>query len=215
VIVKWKPPSLSARDGKTPSCASQHYNSVYQQQFRDENPKTSAYGINHRLLSNAHISAFDNSRTVNSSDGNISRNSAPELVYDLNKSGTVSPRKTGTLSSELDASDKSTKRSHGCNSDDIKTRGLSSAGKKAKSGDTRGNTVEGVTQQRHSCSENREVLRRGKRSPVLVTGTPIHVETAVFVDKDLYQHMALNFPTDTERELVRVVLAMINAVSQH
>nr|CAD7577310.1 unnamed protein product [Timema californicum] len=51
--------------------------------------------------------------------------------------------------------------------------------------------------------------RRRRRSLLL----PIYVETAVFVDKDLFQHMALNFPTDTERELVRVVLAMINAVS--
>ncbi|XP_037873682.1 A disintegrin and metalloproteinase with thrombospondin motifs 16 [Bombyx mori] len=40
----------------------------------------------------------------------------------------------------------------------------------------------------------------------------IFVETAVFVDRDLYKHMTLNFPKDTERELVRFVLAMINAV---
>jgi len=43
-------------------------------------------------------------------------------------------------------------------------------------------------------------------------GSPVHVETAVFVDRDLFQHMALTFPTDTERELVRFVLAMVNAV---
>lgn len=40
----------------------------------------------------------------------------------------------------------------------------------------------------------------------------IFVETAVFVDRDLYKHMTINFPVDTERELVRFVLAMINAV---
>ncbi|XP_068620634.1 A disintegrin and metalloproteinase with thrombospondin motifs 16-like [Battus philenor] len=40
----------------------------------------------------------------------------------------------------------------------------------------------------------------------------IFVETAVFVDRDLYKHMTVNFPNDTERELVRFVLAMINAV---
>ncbi|CAG9795964.1 unnamed protein product [Diatraea saccharalis] len=40
----------------------------------------------------------------------------------------------------------------------------------------------------------------------------IFVETAVFVDRDLYKHMIVNFPKDTERELVRFVLAMINAV---
>ncbi|XP_041985063.1 A disintegrin and metalloproteinase with thrombospondin motifs adt-1 [Aricia agestis] len=40
----------------------------------------------------------------------------------------------------------------------------------------------------------------------------VFVETAVFVDRDLYKHMTVNFPQDTERELVRFVLAMINAV---
>ncbi|CAG9564251.1 unnamed protein product [Danaus chrysippus] len=40
----------------------------------------------------------------------------------------------------------------------------------------------------------------------------IFVETAVFVDRDLYKLMTINFPKDTERELVRFVLAMINAV---
>lgn len=42
---------------------------------------------------------------------------------------------------------------------------------------------------------------------------PIFVETAVFVDKDLFEHMKTNFAVDTEREVIRFVLAMINAVS--
>lgn len=46
------------------------------------------------------------------------------------------------------------------------------------------------------------------------SNSPIHVETAVFVDRDLVRHMVNNFPTDTERELVRFVLAMVNAVSK-
>lgn len=49
---------------------------------------------------------------------------------------------------------------------------------------------------------------RKKRSLV----PAIFVETAVFVDRDLHKHMSLNYPKDTERELVRFVLAMINAV---
>ncbi|XP_075215753.1 A disintegrin and metalloproteinase with thrombospondin motifs adt-2-like isoform X2 [Lycorma delicatula] len=53
--------------------------------------------------------------------------------------------------------------------------------------------------------------RRIKRT-VSDSDTPIHVETAVFVDRDLVRHMVNNFPTDTERELVRFVLAMVNAV---
>ncbi|XP_046752796.1 A disintegrin and metalloproteinase with thrombospondin motifs adt-1-like isoform X1 [Diprion similis] len=52
-------------------------------------------------------------------------------------------------------------------------------------------------------------LRRTDRG----TGSsPVFVETAVFVDRDLYHHMARNYPQNTERELVRFVLAMINAV---
>ncbi|CAG2065852.1 unnamed protein product [Timema podura] len=58
-------------------------------------------------------------------------------------------------------------------------------------------------------SQDARTSRRRRRSLL----PPIYVETAVFVDKDLFRHMALNFPTDTERELIRVVLAMINAIS--
>lgn len=43
--------------------------------------------------------------------------------------------------------------------------------------------------------------------------TAVHVETAVFVDSDMFHLMANNFPQDTEREVVRFVLAMVNAVS--
>lgn len=40
----------------------------------------------------------------------------------------------------------------------------------------------------------------------------LHIETAVFVDKDLYRHMTKNYATDTESKLIRFVLAMINGV---
>lgn len=40
----------------------------------------------------------------------------------------------------------------------------------------------------------------------------LHIETAVFVDKDLYRHMMKNYATDTESKLIRFVLAMINGV---
>lgn len=53
---------------------------------------------------------------------------------------------------------------------------------------------------------------RKRRDAFQVEG-PIFVETAVFVDRDLFDHMKSNFPIDTERELIRFVLAMINAVS--
>ncbi|XP_044263790.1 A disintegrin and metalloproteinase with thrombospondin motifs adt-1-like [Tribolium madens] len=54
-------------------------------------------------------------------------------------------------------------------------------------------------------------LSRSKRE-ALPFGTPVFVETAVFVDRDLFEHMKTNFPVETERELIRFVLAMINAV---
>lgn len=40
----------------------------------------------------------------------------------------------------------------------------------------------------------------------------LYVETAIFVDKDLFRHMAKNFPKNTEGNLIRFVLAMINGV---
>lgn len=40
----------------------------------------------------------------------------------------------------------------------------------------------------------------------------LYIETAVFVDRDLFKHMAKNFPRNTESQLVRFVLAMINGV---
>ncbi|XP_018565898.1 A disintegrin and metalloproteinase with thrombospondin motifs adt-1-like [Anoplophora glabripennis] len=55
------------------------------------------------------------------------------------------------------------------------------------------------------------ILRRRKRE-TFPEGAPAFVETAVFVDRDLFDHMKSNFPVDTERELIRFVLAMINAV---
>ncbi|XP_047478606.1 A disintegrin and metalloproteinase with thrombospondin motifs adt-1-like isoform X2 [Penaeus chinensis] len=43
-------------------------------------------------------------------------------------------------------------------------------------------------------------------------GEDLYIETAVFVDKDLYRHMQDNFPRDTEDQVLKVVLAMVNAV---
>ncbi|XP_059225123.1 uncharacterized protein LOC106087759 [Stomoxys calcitrans] len=40
----------------------------------------------------------------------------------------------------------------------------------------------------------------------------LYIETAIFVDTDLYTHMAQNFPKDTSSHLIRFVLAMINGV---
>ena len=41
----------------------------------------------------------------------------------------------------------------------------------------------------------------------------LYIETSVFVDRDLYRHMLDNFPEDTEKQVLKVVLAMVNAVS--
>lgn len=75
----------------------------------------------------------------------------------------------------------------------------------------------------------REVLKqRMKRSPLIKSSSSnkffqsptthklppdvLHVETAIFVDKDLYRHMMKNFPKNTEQQLIRFILAMINGV---
>ncbi|KAB7497763.1 A disintegrin and metalloproteinase with thrombospondin motifs 16 [Armadillidium nasatum] len=46
------------------------------------------------------------------------------------------------------------------------------------------------------------------------TGSPetFYIETAVFVDRDLLRLMEINFPRDTEEQVIEVVLAMVNAV---
>lgn len=60
-------------------------------------------------------------------------------------------------------------------------------------------------------SSEKPKKKRSKRE-IFPAGTPVFVETAVFVDKDLFEHMSTNYPEETERELIRFVLAMINAV---
>ncbi|XP_060519373.1 A disintegrin and metalloproteinase with thrombospondin motifs adt-1 isoform X2 [Cylas formicarius] len=56
-----------------------------------------------------------------------------------------------------------------------------------------------------------KTLKRRRRDTFPI-GATVFVETAVFVDRDLFDHMKINFPVDTEREVIRFVLAMINAV---
>jgi hypothetical protein len=209
--VKWTPPSLTTTDGKMPSCASHHPQNI-NKQIPDENSSTNSPDRDHKLLSNSRISAV-NSRTLKWSNSNNSKNLNTEHVYNLHKSGKVELKKTEALTSKLDMSEESTKRSNTLSSGFLKMIDLSPAESRTKLGYMGLNAIKDVKKSHHCSEEHSEVLRRTKRSTVLPPGAPIHVETAVFIDKDLYQHMALNFPTDTERELVRVVLAMINAVS--
>lgn len=71
-------------------------------------------------------------------------------------------------------------------------------------------TKENFTRTMENIGKNPST-KRAKRETV--SGSPVFVETAVFVDRDLFDHMKTNFPVETERELIRFVLAMINAVS--
>jgi len=41
----------------------------------------------------------------------------------------------------------------------------------------------------------------------------LNLEIAIFVDQDLYKLMAASFESNTETEIIRFVLAMVNAVS--
>ncbi|XP_065207544.1 A disintegrin and metalloproteinase with thrombospondin motifs adt-1-like [Planococcus citri] len=62
---------------------------------------------------------------------------------------------------------------------------------------------------------NGRIKRNASPTTTLPTpplNTEIFVETAVFVDKDLYAHMSSTFPQNTEKELIKFVLALINAV---
>lgn len=68
------------------------------------------------------------------------------------------------------------------------------------------------TEETNSKSKTPKKVTRSKRE-VFPVGSTVFVETAVFVDRDLFELMKANFPVDTEREIIRFVLAMINAVS--
>ncbi|XP_017776804.1 PREDICTED: A disintegrin and metalloproteinase with thrombospondin motifs 18-like [Nicrophorus vespilloides] len=67
-----------------------------------------------------------------------------------------------------------------------------------------------VVMKRREKRSTRDAYRN--RRNLFSTESPVFVETAVFVDRDLFEHMKSNYPIDTERELIRFVLAMINAV---
>lgn len=58
------------------------------------------------------------------------------------------------------------------------------------------------------------LLKREKRRISATEKIPqvLHIETAIFVDKDLYKHMAINFANDTESQIIRFVLALVNGV---
>ncbi|KAK4884284.1 hypothetical protein RN001_000555 [Aquatica leii] len=67
------------------------------------------------------------------------------------------------------------------------------------------------SKQKTSFINTNALNLRTRREAFSLDG-PVFVETAVFVDPDLFDHMKMNYPLDTERELIRFVLAMINAV---
>ncbi|XP_054738435.1 uncharacterized protein LOC129244685 isoform X1 [Anastrepha obliqua] len=59
--------------------------------------------------------------------------------------------------------------------------------------------------------------RRRRRRRYIASGNSkipqdLYIETAIFVDRDLFKHMSKNFPDNTESQMIRFVLAMINAV---
>lgn len=59
----------------------------------------------------------------------------------------------------------------------------------------------------------RRTKRRIQSSHVDRIPQNLFVETAIFVDRDLFRHMAKNYPQNTEGNLIRFVLSMINGVS--
>lgn len=63
-------------------------------------------------------------------------------------------------------------------------------------------------------TSSNEMKKRTKRRISATEKIPqvLHIETAIFVDKDLYKHMAINFANDTESQIIRFVLALVNGV---
>lgn len=74
-------------------------------------------------------------------------------------------------------------------------------------------------QHYHSDHHQKQLKNETKRSKRFVASGAdsaippvLYVETAIFVDSDLFKHMSKNFPIHPDRQLIRFVLAMINAV---
>lgn len=68
--------------------------------------------------------------------------------------------------------------------------------------------------ERYSEDIPKSIINRMKRRISATEKIPqvLHIETAIFVDKDLYKHMATNFGNDTESQIIRFVLALVNGV---
>lgn len=75
------------------------------------------------------------------------------------------------------------------------------------------------TIQSHDDAIHTSIPHGGKRSKRYIS-TPsnrkiphvLFIETAIFVDRDLFRHMMKNYPKNTEGNLIRFVMAMINGV---
>lgn len=59
---------------------------------------------------------------------------------------------------------------------------------------------------------NKRYIHQPKNNPPHVVPNILHIETAIFVDSELFRHMSKNYPKNTESYLIRFVLAMINGV---
>lgn len=64
-------------------------------------------------------------------------------------------------------------------------------------------------QHMHSKQRSKRYIASGSNRKVPHI---LYIETAIFVDRDLFRHMAKNYPKNTEGNLIRFVMAMINGV---
>ncbi|XP_067632659.1 uncharacterized protein stl [Eurosta solidaginis] len=69
-------------------------------------------------------------------------------------------------------------------------------------------TIEQLSYQQHNFHRRRRYITSGNSK----IPQDLFIETAIFVDRDLFKHMSKNFPDNTESQMMRFVLAMINAV---
>lgn len=67
---------------------------------------------------------------------------------------------------------------------------------------------------RYTQDESSRIRRFVTTSPLITNEIEdeLFIETAIFVDRDLYRHMEKNYPKNTESNLIRFVLAMVNGV---
>ncbi|PSN53910.1 hypothetical protein C0J52_02463 [Blattella germanica] len=227
VIVRWTPPAFAARNAETSHISHNYQTNELSEATLSQSsqiPTDYTQGntamassindeVNRTLLEQSRNTIRLTADTKSFNNGNVPERN---VVHDVQNSSSSNKKDRlihYSIDKELVTYETNSINAYVSPSVTNQSESVSETSKNSESGRTidipaaSSKTNERTSEGSHTCETCSEtILKRSKRTTMLLPGAPIHVETAVFVDKDLYRHMALNFPTDTERELVRVQL---------